>query len=177
MQRQPDETASAQEPTRLVEGVNGWSQGWSRTFVCLCALAIGICYADRANMADAIIPMSEEMGWSRSVEGTILSSFFLGYGATQILGGSLADKVGGKRVLTAAVLLWSLATLLTPTFARQGVGALIGSGFAKMCRPFAIRYLPRALLSPKSCKQDYDGRWRGARLPCYPLDDFAGGSA
>ena len=91
----------------------------------LCAAAIAICYADRANIADAIIPMSQQMGWSRTVEGSILSSFFLGYGTTQILGGALADKFGGKRVLTGAILLWSLATLLTPTSAMLGVGPLV----------------------------------------------------
>jgi ACS family sodium-dependent inorganic phosphate cotransporter len=118
--------ASRAPPLQLpVEGVGGWSQRWSWSFVGLCALAIGICYADRANIADAIIPMSEEMGWSRGVQGAILSSFFLGYGSTQILGGSLADSLGGRRVLAGAVLLWSLATLCTPAFAHEGVGALI----------------------------------------------------
>ena len=103
-----------------------WSQGWSWAFVSLSALAIGICYADRANIADAIIPMAKDLGWSRSEEGAILSSFFLGYGATQIVGGSLADKFGGKRVLAVAVLMWSIATLLSPTFAKLGVAPLIG---------------------------------------------------
>ena len=119
-------SAASRGPSLLpVEGAGGWSQRWSWSFVGLCALAIGICYADRANIADAIIPMSEEMGWSRGVQGAILSSFFLGYGSTQILGGSLADSLGGRRVLAGAVLLWSLATLCTPAFAHDGVGALI----------------------------------------------------
>ena len=103
-----------------------WSQGWSWAFVSLSALAIGICYADRANIADAIIPIAKDLGWSRSEEGAILSSFFLGYGATQIVGGSLADKFGGKRVLAVAVLMWSIATLLSTTFAKLGVAPLIG---------------------------------------------------
>ena len=65
---------------------------WS--LVGLCATAIAICYADRANIADAIIPMSQDMGVGSSVQGLVLSSFFTGYGATQILGGTLADTFG-----------------------------------------------------------------------------------
>ena len=96
-------------------------------FVGLCSLAIGICYADRANIADAIIPISLELGWRASEQGATLSSFFLGYGATQIIGGKLADRHGGKNVLTSAVLLWSLATLLTPTAAKTGLGPMIAA--------------------------------------------------
>ena len=123
---------------------------WS--LVGLCATAIAICYADRANIADAIIPMSQDMGVGSSVQGLVLSSFFTGYGATQILGGTLADTfgriptrpdatsrkanargnsrtgtAGGKRVLALAVLMWSLATLLTPSAAKLGVTSLIAA--------------------------------------------------
>jgi len=96
-------------------------------FIALCSLAIGICYADRANIADAIIPMSQELGWSASQQGVLLSSFFLGYGVTQILGGKLADRHGGKSLLASSVLIWSLATLATPTSARTGLGTLIAT--------------------------------------------------
>jgi hypothetical protein len=52
--------------------------------VALCTLSVVICYADRANIADAIIPMSEEYGWSKGVNGIVLSSFFIGYASTQV---------------------------------------------------------------------------------------------
>ncbi len=111
------------ETFQQIEGI--YSQQWIWAFVSLSALAIGICYADRANIADAIIPMAKDMGLSRGEEGFILSSFFLGYGSTQMIGGSLADKFGGKRVLAWSIAMWSIATFLTPTFAKQGVGPLI----------------------------------------------------
>eukprot|EP00960_Hanusia_phi_P036420 752303-Hanusia_phi.AAC.7 len=94
-------------------------------FVVLASLAISICYADRANIADAILPMSAELGFARSVEGIVLSSFFIGYASTQIAGGWLSDKFGGKNILSAAVVLWSIATMLTPSFARSGLYSLI----------------------------------------------------
>ena len=42
----------------------------------------------------------------------------------QVLGGIWADKLGGKVVLGAGVLWWSLATALTPLAASAGLPAL-----------------------------------------------------
>lgn len=66
--------------------------------VLLSCLGLAISYADRSNIAIAIIPMSKEFGWTPAIEGAIFSCFFYGYMATQILGGYLADKFGGKWV-------------------------------------------------------------------------------
>ena len=35
-----------------------------------------VCYADRTNISLAIVEMEEEFGWSESVDGVVLSSFF-----------------------------------------------------------------------------------------------------
>lgn len=69
--------------------------------VLLSCLGLAISYADRSNIAIAIIPMSKEFGWTPAIEGTVFSCFFYGYMATQILGGYLADKFGGKWVFGA----------------------------------------------------------------------------
>jgi MFS transporter, ACS family, solute carrier family 17 (sodium-dependent inorganic phosphate cotransporter), other len=45
--------------------------------------------------------MAKEFGWSSTTQGLILSSFFVGYLTTQVLGGVLADRLGGKGVLGA----------------------------------------------------------------------------
>ena len=45
--------------------------------------------------------MAEEFKWSSTKQGLILSSFFAGYLTTQVVGGVLADKFGGKGVLGA----------------------------------------------------------------------------
>ena len=96
-----------------------------RVMVGLCAAATGICYADRANIADAIVPMAAEFDFSRTQEAAVLSAFFLGYAATGVLGGWLSDRYGGKVVLPGAVAAWSLATLLTPLAAAAGLPALL----------------------------------------------------
>ena len=69
--------------------------------------------------------MAEAMGWSPDMQGLALSSFFIGYIATQILGGRLADKHGGKAVLGVGLLVWSAATLLTPPAVAAGFATLI----------------------------------------------------
>ena len=42
------------------------------------------------------------------------ASFLYGYTASQIQGGVLADRLGGKAVIAAALVVFSAATLLTP---------------------------------------------------------------
>ncbi|XP_060604620.1 sialin-like isoform X2 [Ruditapes philippinarum] len=59
-----------------------------------------------------------EFEWNKSIQGVILGSFFWGYLLTQIPGGWLATKVGGKRVLGYSMLGATIATFLTP-FAAQ----------------------------------------------------------
>lgn len=48
-------------------------------------------------------------------QGVIQSSFLWGYMATQLLGGALADKYGGKVVMAGGIIWFSLASMLLPT--------------------------------------------------------------
>ena len=61
-----------------------------------------------------------------SLEGWVLSSFFYGYIITQIPGGYLASKYGGRFVYGIGILMTSILTLLTPLAAEIHIGALIG---------------------------------------------------
>lgn len=101
--------------------------GWPRRYnvVALSFLAVTICYIDRVNISVAIIPMAEDLGWDLETRGLVLASFAAGYITLQIVGGRLADRFGGKVVLGAGVVLWSLFTLVTPPAAWLGLGALL----------------------------------------------------
>ena len=101
-----------------------------RIVVLLAFLSVFVCYMDRVNISVAIIPMAEDLGWSPQTQGTVLSSFFVGYLLLQIVGGRLADRFGGKIVLGVGVLLWSLFTVLTPPAAHLGLGILIATRIA-----------------------------------------------
>jgi ACS family sodium-dependent inorganic phosphate cotransporter len=93
-------------------------------------LSVFVCYIDRVNISVAIIPMAAELGWTPQTQGTVLSAFFVGYLLLQVVGGRLADRFGGKIVLAAGVLFWSLFTVLTPPAAFLGLGVLLATRIA-----------------------------------------------
>ncbi|HIG42673.1 MAG TPA: MFS transporter [Gammaproteobacteria bacterium] len=105
---------------------------WPRRYilVSLTFVSVFICYIDRVNISIAIIPMAEELNWNLQTQGMVLSSFFVGYLLLQIIGGRLSDRFGGKVVLGAGVLLWSLFTILTPPAAWVGISLLIATRIA-----------------------------------------------
>ena len=57
--------------------------------------------------------------------GLILGSFFFGYVITQLPGGWLGTRFGGKYLLGLGVLCTSVLTIFTPLAARHSVGMLI----------------------------------------------------
>ena len=93
--------------------------------VFMCFLAAFVCYIDRVNISVAIIPMAEHFGWSATQKGFVMSSFFIGYMLGQIPSGWMANRLGGRWTLGAALLLWSFFTLITPIAAMAGFTALI----------------------------------------------------
>lgn len=95
--------------------------------VALLFFSFVICNVDRVAISVAILPMAGVYGWSPSTVGVIQSAFFWGYVLTQILGGWAADKYGGKVVLGAGVLVWSLMTFLTPAAANAGLIPLLAA--------------------------------------------------
>jgi MFS family permease len=101
----------------------------SRWLVFMTVLAVYICMIDRIAISIAIIPMAEENGWSPTIQGAVMSAFFLGYVTLQIPAGYLSDRFGGKWVLGLGVLFWSLFTLLTPASAALGITMLLACRF------------------------------------------------
>ena len=63
--------------------------------------------------------------WDREQQGTILGAFFWGYVCTQIPGGMLAERYGGKLIFGLGILVTSVFTILTPLAARGGFVLLI----------------------------------------------------
>ena len=64
-----------------------------------------------------LIVQDGEFIWDKTVQGHILGSFFWGYLITQIPGGWIATKFGGKRVFGWSMFATTLATLFTPVAA------------------------------------------------------------
>ncbi len=102
---------------------------WGRRhwLVLLMFLAIVIGYSDRVNISVAAVSMKEQFGWSQTTKGFVLSSFFIGYMSCMFISGWLCIRFGGKLVLGASVLWWSVFTLLTPVAAEVSIPALVAA--------------------------------------------------
>ncbi len=101
--------------------------GWPRyyTVVLLLFAAVFISYIDRTNISVAAIAMQEDLGWTDTDKGMVLSAFFIGYLLLMAATGALANRFGGWTVLGIAVIWWSAWTALTPPAAMMSLGALI----------------------------------------------------
>ncbi|XP_045466330.1 probable anion transporter 4, chloroplastic [Harmonia axyridis] len=85
--------------------------------VALCSAANFINSADRVIMPIAIVPMTDIFQWSMHAQGWILSAFAGGYLTSQLLGSFWVNRLGAKNILICSVLLWSIATFVTPFLA------------------------------------------------------------
>jgi MFS family permease len=146
--------------------------------VALCFASFVLCNCDRINISVAILPMASTYGWSQSTVGIIQSSFFWGYVTTQIPGGYLSDRFGGRRVLAFGVVAWSLMTVLTPLAASTSLPVLlasrallgVGEGVAMPAMNQVLsRWVPRGERS-KSLSLVYSGMYLGSTvgLLCCP---------
>ncbi|VDM93236.1 unnamed protein product [Litomosoides sigmodontis] len=66
-----------------------------------------------------------ELVWKKDEQGYVLSAFFWGYIFSQIVGGYLAGRYGGRLVIGFTVLGSAILTLLSPLAAKTSVFAFI----------------------------------------------------
>lgn len=74
-----------------------------------CAVSL-ITYVDRLGFAIGAPYLKEDLGFNDIEIGYLISAFFWSYGAFQVLGGWLGDRLGSRHLLTLMVLGWSLTT-------------------------------------------------------------------
>ena len=68
-----------------------------------------------------------EFDWDEATQGLILSSFFYGYVVTQIPGGYLADRFGGKQVFGLGIVVPGIIAIAIPFLCELGYEALLVS--------------------------------------------------
>ncbi|XP_025833022.1 sialin-like [Agrilus planipennis] len=120
-----------------------WWKIWKRRRYVVSILAfIGFfnIYSLRSNLSVAIIAMVEnrtitlengttiyeqEFDWNSSQTGVLLSAFFWGYITTQLIGGILAERYGGKKLFGFGVFTTAVLTLFTPLVAKQSYAGLL----------------------------------------------------
>lgn len=81
--------------------------------VLLLFLGNALNYVDRTAMSVALPILNKRFELTPFESGVILSSFFAGYALFNFVGGYLADKVGPKKVMGSAMVVWSLFCGLT----------------------------------------------------------------
>lgn len=62
-----------------------------------------------------------EFAWSEKTQGIILGAFFLGYVTTNVPGGRMAEKMGGKLIYGLGVFLTAVLTVISPFAAYWGL--------------------------------------------------------
>jgi MFS transporter, ACS family, solute carrier family 17 (sodium-dependent inorganic phosphate cotransporter), other len=104
--------------------------GVRHSIVLLCFVAVVVGYTDRVNISVASVAMRDALGWSQTTKGIVLSAFFFGYMLFLPVAGWLATRIGGRRLLGASILAWSVFTLLTPLAAETSLTLLIAARVA-----------------------------------------------
>lgn len=79
-----------------------------------CFLATLTAYVERTGFSIAYTAMAKDAAVDEAIKGTVLSSFYWGYGVSQIPGGWAAQRFGGDITLTISFIFWSIASILTP---------------------------------------------------------------
>ncbi|WP_419887906.1 MFS transporter [Neobacillus niacini] len=109
--------------------------------------------ADKAIIGFASVSIMEELGLNAEQWGVVGSVFFLLYSISAVLGGSLADKIGAKKVIIGMVAIWSIvqfSTIFVSSFAyllvtRIILGAGEGPSYS-LAMTAASKYLPKEKL-------------------------------
>ncbi len=89
-----------------------------------------VTYIDRVNISVTARQMMPSLGLTDIQMGWIFSAFVLGYALFQVPGGWMGDRWGPRRVLTFAVIWWSIFTALTaiaPTLPLVNLIGIMGS--------------------------------------------------
>jgi ACS family glucarate transporter-like MFS transporter len=97
-----------------------------------------VTYIDRVNISVTARQMMPALGLTDLQMGQIFSAFVFGYALCQIPGGWVGDRWGAKRVLTAAIIWWSICTALTAVAAVLPLTMVLGAVGSLMLVRFLV---------------------------------------
>lgn len=72
-------------------------------------------------MIPILFQSAGEFAWDEKTQGVILGAFFLGYVTTNVPGGRMAEKMGGKLIYGLGVFLTAVLTVISPFAAYWGL--------------------------------------------------------
>ncbi|CAH1368173.1 hypothetical protein MTP99_009511 [Tenebrio molitor] len=140
----PIETVSEIVSTNQVSGKTcpSWMFWKKRRYVLAIMAFFGLfnLYTLQSNLSIAIVVMTEnktivlddnsvvyrpEFDWDSKIQGHVLSSVFYGFTSSQLFGGWLSAKIGGKKMFGIGIGVPALLTLMTPWCAKRSVYLLL----------------------------------------------------
>lgn len=80
-----------------------------------------ICPRDPDPVNGTFVPSPGEFNWDERTQGVILGCFFFGYVMTNVPGGRMAEKYGGKLIYGLGVFLTGVLTIISPFAAYWGL--------------------------------------------------------
>lgn len=81
---------------------------------------VDVCAVEGDNTTHAVEEIPGPFNWNMKTQGLLLGAFFYGYTTTQILGGTLAQKIGGKMLFLFGIAWTAALTLLLPILTTVG---------------------------------------------------------
>jgi MFS transporter, ACS family, solute carrier family 17 (sodium-dependent inorganic phosphate cotransporter), other len=93
-----------------------------RYLICvLCFFATCCAYIERTGFSVAFTALCKRDNVPERIQGTVMGAFYIGYAISQVPGGMLAQRIGGRRTLIISFLGWSLACAITPSDVRSAL--------------------------------------------------------
>ena len=119
--------------------------------VAMCTFAIAINYIDRSTLAIGNLKIREEFGISATAIGALQSAWSIAFALAQIPVGLLVDRIGPRKLLGGALVLWSLAQAaggwmtgyMTFLWSRVALGVFESPAFPGAVRTVANWFSPR----------------------------------
>lgn len=97
--------------------------------VSLCTLAIALNYIDRSTLAIGNLKIRDEFGITATGIGALQSAWSIAFALAQLPVGLMVDRIGSRRLLGWALVLWSLA---------QAAGGLLAGYFSFLMSRVAL---------------------------------------
>ncbi|GAI02830.1 unnamed protein product [marine sediment metagenome] len=85
---------------------------WRKRILISIWISYAMFYVGRVNMGVAIPLLQDEFGYTKTALGAVLTALFFTYGIGQFVNGQLGDKLGGRVMIAAGLILSAVFNLL-----------------------------------------------------------------
>jgi EmrB/QacA subfamily drug resistance transporter len=147
-----------------------------RWLIAATSLGSGLAFLDRTVVNAALPAIGRNFHASMSGLQWVVTSYLLASGSLLVLGGSLGDRLGRRKIFVLGVLGFSLASLvcgLAPTLALLVIARLVQGVAAAMLIPGSLALIS-ATVSPED-RGAAIGRWTGVTGVASAIGPFLGG--